>query len=90
MKYLLKGFKKMEVKLGVYQHYKGNYYQVVSFARHSETLEKLIVYQELYGSYGMWVRPLDMFLENIFIEGEEVARFKFVDASFSKLHITKS
>ncbi len=90
VEYPLKGFKKMEVKLGVYQHYKGNYYQVVSFARHSETLEELIVYQELYGNYGMWVRPQDMFLENIFIEGKEIARFKFVNASFSKLHIIKS
>ena len=80
----------MEIKLGVYQHYKGNYYQVVSLARHTETLEALVVYQELYGSYGIWVRPLDMFTGKVLIGGKEVARFKFVDASFSKLHLIKS
>ena len=80
----------MEIKLGVYQHYKGNYYQVTSFARHSETLEKLVVYQALYDNYGMWVRPLNIFLEKVLINGEKVARFKFVDESFSKLHTIKS
>lgn len=70
----------MELQRGIYQHYKGQLYQVFSVATHSETEEKLVVYQCLYGDYSMWVRPLTMFLETVEIEGEIVPRFKFTQS----------
>ncbi len=71
----------MSVKSGIYQHYKGKLYQVFHVATHSESQEKLVVYQCLYGDYSMWVRPLDMFLESVEIEGEILPRFKLVQAT---------
>lgn len=70
--------KNMQVKQGIYQHYKGKLYQVFHVATHSETEEKLVVYQCLYGDYSMWVRPLDMFIETVEIEGEVIPRFKLI------------
>lgn len=64
--------------LGIYQHYKGNLYQVLHLAKHSETEEALVVYRALYGNYGVWVRPLAMFSENVEINGEAVPRFKLI------------
>ncbi|MEK7623545.1 MAG: DUF1653 domain-containing protein [Patescibacteria group bacterium] len=64
--------------LGKYEHYKGKYYDVIGMAKHSETLEKLVVYRALYGEHDLWVRPLKMFLEEVEIEGKKVLRFKFV------------
>lgn len=61
---------------GLYEHYKGLPYRVLAVARHSETLEELVVYQALYGEQGIWVRPLVMFLENVTINGKSQARFK--------------
>ena len=49
---------------GIYEHYKGNKYKVIGVGKHSETLEKLIIYQALYGNNELWVRPYDMFCEN--------------------------
>lgn len=69
------------LKKGIYQHYKGNLYQVFHVATHSETREKLVVYQCLYGDYSMWVRPLDMFKEDIEIDGKKVPRFKFIQST---------
>ncbi len=59
-----------------YKHFKGNEYQVLHIARHSETLEDLVVYQALYGEMGVWVRPLDMFLEQVEVNGKVVNRFE--------------
>jgi len=67
-----------KLKLGKYKHYKGNYYDVVGVAKHSETLEELVVYRALYGECGLWVRPLGMFLETLEIDGKKVPRFKFI------------
>jgi hypothetical protein len=66
------------VKPGRYTHYKGNPYQVLFVARHSETMEELVVYQALYGERGMWVRPAKMFLETVTVAGKVTPRFKFV------------
>jgi hypothetical protein len=66
------------VKPGRYTHYKGNPYRVLFVARHSETMEELVVYQALYGERGMWVRPAKMFLETVSINGKSVPRFAYV------------
>lgn len=67
------------LKRGIYQHYKGQLYQVFNVATHSETQEKLVVYQCLYGEYSLWVRPLDMFNESIIDgTGKEIPRFKLI------------
>ena len=63
---------------GRYRHYKGNAYRVLGLARHSETLEPLVVYQALYGERGLWVRPAAMFAETIDVAGKRVPRFAFV------------
>jgi hypothetical protein len=67
-----------EVVIGKYQHYKGNFYQVIGVAKHSETNEEMVVYQALYGERGLWVRPKQMFLENVIVEGKLVARFDYI------------
>lgn len=63
---------------GFYQHYKGNQYKVIGVARHSETLERLVVYKACYGNEELWVRPYDMFCESITINGMAVERFKYL------------
>lgn len=60
---------------GIYRHYKGPLYEVLDVARHSETEEPLVVYRALYGDYGLWTRPLGMFLESVEVQGEPVPRF---------------
>ena len=72
-----------EIKLGRYQHYKGKMYEVIGLARHSETLEEMVVYKALYDSseFGMnalWIRPKTMFFENVVVDGNEIPRFKFL------------
>lgn len=62
---------------GIYRHYKGNLYQVLGVARHSETEEFLVVYRPLYGERGLWVRPLAMFTQRITHEGSAVERFRY-------------
>ena len=66
------------IPIGLYRHYKGNEYEVIGIARHSETLEELVVYRALYGEKGLWVRPRKMFEESMVIEGRRVARFEYV------------
>lgn len=68
-----------EPRPGFYRHYKGNEYRVHGLARHSETLEPLVVYQALYGDHGLWVRPAAMFAETVIVSGERVPRFARVD-----------
>jgi len=65
--------------VGKYRHYKGNLYEVVGIARHSETLEEMVVYRALYGEGGLWVRPLPMFCETVVIDGREIPRFAALD-----------
>lgn len=65
---------------GIYKHYKGNLYQVVEVATHSETLEKVVVYRPMYGEQGLWVRPLAMFTEEVDVAGVMVPRFAWQSA----------
>jgi len=65
------------IRPGRYRHYKGNDYQVVGIARHSETEEELVVYRKLYGDGSLWVRPLAMFVENVTVDGRTVPRFSW-------------
>jgi len=67
-----------EIKIGKYQHFKGKEYEVIGVAKHSETMEDLVVYRALYGDCNLWVRPLKMFLEEVGSEEEKVPRFKYL------------
>ncbi len=67
------------IKLGKYQHFKGNYYQVLHLARHSETEEYLVVYHPFDNKDNIWVRPLTMFNETIERDGENIQRFQYVE-----------
>lgn len=62
-------------KKGVYRHFKGNRYELVDIARHSETLEEMVVYRALYGEGGLWVRPLSMWSERVERDGKIYTRF---------------
>ncbi|GGW92060.1 DUF1653 domain-containing protein [Alteromonas halophila] len=64
-------------KPGRYQHYKGNYYDVLDVATHSEDESKLVVYRPCYGARALWVRPLTMFMETVDVEGQPVPRFRY-------------
>lgn len=64
---------------GKYRHYKGNRYEVIGIGTHSETGSKLVVYRSLYGDGQLWVRPLDMFLENVEYEGKLQPRFLLLE-----------
>jgi len=67
------------LKLGKYRHHKGKEYEVIGIARHSETLEELVVYRALYGDFDLWARPIDMFLEEVEVGDKKVPRFKYID-----------
>lgn len=64
---------------GIYKHYKGNKYKVLGIAKHSETLEEMVVYQALYGEMGIWVRPLYMWSEEVLANGKTVLRFEYTE-----------
>jgi len=71
------------MQLGDYEHYKGKRYKVIGVAKHSETLEDLVIYRALYeskefGDNAMWVRPMSMFLDNVVINGQQIPRFKYI------------
>ena len=68
----------MSLQNGIYKHYKGNLYQVLGVARHSETEEAHVVYKTLYGDFSLWIRPLSMFTEMVEVGSEQVPRFAFV------------
>jgi hypothetical protein len=64
------------IQPGRYRHYKGNEYEVIGVARHSESEEEFVVYRALYGEQGLWIRPVAMFLETVLVESLPVPRFK--------------
>ena len=66
-------------KKGIYKHYKGNLYELIDVANHSETLEKMVVYRALYGEQELWVRPASMWDETVDVNGKKVKRFEFVE-----------
>ena len=69
----------MDIKPGKYRHFKGNYYEVIGIASHSETMEPMVVYRALYGDRGLWVRPAAMWTEIVEKEGYTGPRFQFVE-----------
>lgn len=69
----------MKIKLGKYRHFKGNEYEVIGIARHSETLEEMVVYRALYGDAGIWVRPAKMWNETVERDGKAFQRFTYID-----------
>ncbi|MDF3931015.1 DUF1653 domain-containing protein [Pseudomonas citronellolis] len=79
----------MALQTGLYRHYKGQQYRVLGVARHSETEETLVVYQALYGEFGLWVRPLSMFTEAVEVDGEQVPRFALVSPESDPLQLTQ-
>lgn len=70
--------KAKNIKLGIYEHYKKLQYQVLGVALHSETTEEMVIYKQLYGEGLIWVRPFDMFFEEVEISGVKYPRFKFI------------
>lgn len=67
-----------EIKIGKYRHFKGNEYEVLYLAKHSETLEDMVVYRALYGEYGIWVRPASMWNELVVKDGKTYKRFEYI------------
>ena len=66
------------MKKGIYKHFKGNKYELIDIATHSETLEKMVVYRALYGENELWVRDADMFFENVTRNGKTFPRFLYI------------
>lgn len=67
-----------EIKLGKYRHFKGNEYEVIGLAHHSETMEETVVYRALYGEHGLWVRPAKMWNETVERDGKTYTRFTYI------------
>ena len=68
----------MEIKLGRYRHFKGNEYQVIAIAKHSETMEDMVVYKGLYGDNPIFVRPMSMWNDTVERDGKTFKRFEFI------------
>ena len=68
----------MEIKLGRYRHFKGMEYEVIGVAKHSETLEPMVVYRALYDEGGLWVRPAEMWQESVTRDGITQPRFTYI------------
>lgn len=68
-----------DIPKGIYRHYKGNDYLVLGTARHSETEQVHVIYRALYEEHGLWIRPLDMFMELVEHQGKQVNRFQLVN-----------
>ena len=75
------------MQLGIYKHYKGKLYRVLGVAKHSETLEELVVYETLYDNptSKLWVRPKKMFEETVELEGKTMPRFKYIGNDLENL-----
>ncbi len=71
----------MRAKLGRYRHYKGNEYELIGVAKHSETLADMAVYRALYGGRQLWARPLGMFLGTVIVNGKKIRRFSPIKSS---------
>ena len=67
-----------DIRPGIYRHFKGNDYQVLYLARHSETREEMVVYRALYGNFGLWVRPAQMWNETVERDGKTFRRFTYI------------
>ena len=74
-----------EIKPGCYRHFKGNEYEVLYIAKHSETLEPMVVYKALYGECGIWVRPASMWNETVERDGKIYKRFEYDDLESQEL-----
>ncbi|SHI16633.1 Protein of unknown function [Sporobacter termitidis DSM 10068] len=74
-----------EIRPGRWRHFKGNDYEVLYLARHSETLEPMVVYRALYGEGGVWVRPASMWLQAVTHQGAVVRRFTYVEDDGGKV-----
>lgn len=70
----------MKLEAGIYKHFKGGMYRVIGVAKHSETLEDLVIYEALYENprSKLWVRPLKMFLEEVEVDGKKLPRFQYI------------
>ena len=66
-----------EIRTGKYKHFKGNEYEVIAIAKHSETGEDMVVYRALYGDFGFWVRPASMWNEIVECDGQKMQRFTY-------------
>lgn len=66
------------IRPGIYRHFKGNQYEVIGTAKHSETMEEMVVYRALYGEFGLWVRPASMWNETVERDGKVFKRFTYV------------
>ena len=69
----------MDIKPGKYRHFKGNYYEVIGIAHHTETMEEMVVYRALYGEHGLWVRPAVMWTETVDRDGYPGPRFQYIE-----------
>jgi hypothetical protein len=73
------GDKILNIKQGIYRHFKGNKYHILGVAQHSENESSLVVYRPMYGAGDLWVRPVEMFLETVELDGQQVPRFEFLE-----------